>query len=70
MKIPLAPLRDLNGEEEQCCVLPLCRIGESFFGAAIHNLLHLRCSLQSGRYLIFFSFQSGMGRTYDSYSLM
>ena len=50
--------------------LLLWLIGESFFGAAIHNLLHLRCSLQSGRYLIFFSFQSGMGRTYDSYSLM
>ena len=48
--------------------LPLCLIEESLFGAAIHNLLRLIRSLQSGRHQ-FFHFSPAWG-TYESYSLM
>ena len=48
--------------------LSLCLIEESLFGAAIHNLLRLIRSLQSGRHQ-FFHFSPAWG-TYESYSLM
>ena len=48
--------------------LPLCLIEESLFGDAIHNLLHLISSLQSGRQQ-FFHFSPAWG-TYESYSLL
>ena len=48
--------------------LPLCLIEESLFGAAIHNLLRLIRSLQSGRHQ-FFHFSPAWG-TYESYSLL
>ena len=44
--------------------LPLCLIEESLFGAAIHNLLRLIRSQQSGRHQ-FFHFSPACG-TYES----
>ena len=69
---PRRPSGSIKGFEQGrgtgCPSLPLCLIEESLFGAAIHNLLRLIRSLQSGRHQ-FFHFSPAWG-TYESYSLM